>query len=263
MAYTPILESWQLPHPGPLSENLRFDMKMTILKLVDITALACDVAAFANTSGGVILIGANEHPKDSGNLSAYVPMSHADAHAVGDKLGEAIRLCSPKPVAEAKPIELDSVAGQYAVAINCEPYAAPPIGVTFSGHSGGEKWWAFPSRRGRENRNLRPEELATIMEPRLRRILLLLDRLPRFDPGSTRRVCFHSKHGSGDPPTYDIVSVDSETSSMRIRHTQFSHEVVIPLDAIRMIWRDTVRGMFHVSIDGTLMPIDTGIEFRH
>ena len=76
------------------------------------------------------------------------------------------------------------------------------------------------------------------MEPRLRRILLLLDRLPRFEPGNVRRVCFHSKHGSGDPPTYDIVSVDPEVSALRIRSTQSSYnhrDVIVPLDALRMM----------------------------
>jgi hypothetical protein len=263
MAYKPLLEHSQLPSLGPVSEDLRFDMKMVLTNQVDDSALACDVAAFANTSGGVLLIGAHEHPKDSGILSAYVPMSYAETREIADKLKRALRLCSPKPIVEAKPVEMDPTKDEYVVAINCDAYTAPPVGVCQSNQSGGEEWWAFPTRRGRDNRNLRPEELAMVMEPRLRRILLLLDRLPRFLPENIRRVCFHSKHGSGDPPTYDIVSIDTDVSSMRIRSTQNAREVIVPLDALRMIWQDTTRGMFHVSLDGDLRQTNTGVEFRH
>ena len=267
VAYNPIRETWQLPLKGPLPEDLRFDMKMELKERTDkksieqrIEDLACDVAAFANTVGGVLLVGAYEDPP--GTLKDYVPMSSSDAHAVGDALKRALELCSPKPIAEAKPIALHDRTG-FAVAINCDPYAAPPIGVEKpvpgGGRSGGAKWWAFPARRGRDNPNLRPEELATIMEPRLRRMTLLLDRIPTYPTEHRRRARFRCRAGSVND--MDILSIDANASSLRLIGLQKPFELVLPLDAVRMIWRDANTTMFQVSIDGKIQETNDGYEF--
>jgi hypothetical protein len=52
------------------------------------------VNTFANTAGGVLLVGAHEDPPGAhedppGTLKTYVPMSSSDAHAVGDALRDA------------------------------------------------------------------------------------------------------------------------------------------------------------------------------
>jgi hypothetical protein len=256
MAYRPITEPSQLPQAGlPLPEDLRFDMKLLIGGLAaDEGALASDVAAFANTAGGILLIGAHEHPKDSGILNAYRPMLYAEAQKIGETLKRALALCSPKPIAESKPIGLSDGSG-YVVAINCDPYGAPPIGVAQPGQGGGEKWWAFPTRRGRDTHNLRPEELATIMEPRLRRMLLLLNQIPApvDRPASAR---FHST--SGQIKMFYIVSTDAEGSALRLRNTQNPQEVTIPLDCVRMIWRERDGELHHVALDGSIVETSTG-----
>ncbi|MBX3159194.1 MAG: ATP-binding protein [Deltaproteobacteria bacterium] len=253
MSYRPFFETSQLPSPGPLAEDLRLDMKMMVAGQLENAALASDIAAFANTAGGVLLVGAHEHPKDSGFLHAYVPLTHAEANDVGTQVKQALGLCSPRPIAEAKPVALAD-GSRYVVAINCDPYAAPPIGVAQPGQRGGEKWWAFPVRRGRDTHNLRPEELATIMEPRLRRMLLLLDRIPRV--AQNRSVArFHSS--SGRAPPYFIVSFDAERSSVRLRGTQDPQEVVIPLDAVTMVWMEPGAEIYHVSLRGSIVETST------
>jgi hypothetical protein len=83
-------EPEELPKEGAkLGEDLRFDMKMTVLNRLlkqpgadesnmspsGVTELARDVAAFANTAGGVLLVGANELSRSPGVLHAYVPMT--------------------------------------------------------------------------------------------------------------------------------------------------------------------------------------------
>lgn len=264
MTYTPIFDTRDLPSIGPLPEHLRFDMKMVLKKNVEAN-LANDVAAFANTAGGVILVGATEHPANSGNLSGYEPMAFADANGLGESLKKALRLCSPRPIAEAKPIELlpefwKDEDRKFVVAVNCDPYAAPPIGVAKSGQDGGEKWWAFPARRGSHTHNLRPEELATIMEPRLRRILLLLDRIPLSPPGSVRRAMFHGR--SGAVVTYDIVSIDVESSSIDIMAIDRPYRGTIPLDAITMTWRSLHDQMYHISMSGDTRRSETNILFH-
>jgi hypothetical protein len=92
LTYKRIFETLQLPSLGPLPEDLRFDMKGMLKKDVE-TNLANDVAAFANTLGGVILVGAHEQP--SGELRAWVPMTFADADGLGASLTKALDLCSP------------------------------------------------------------------------------------------------------------------------------------------------------------------------
>jgi hypothetical protein len=260
MAYNRIFDTSQLPRLGPLSEDLRFDMKMLLNKDIDEGNLACDVAAFANTAGGVLLVGAHEHPKDSGRLNAFVPVTFADAQSIGILLKKALDLCSPKPIAEAKPIELTPGKDEYVVAINCDAYAAPPIGVAQPNQGGGEKWWAFPTRRGRDTHNLRPEELATIMEPSLRRTMLLLDRMPNVQPENVRRATFYFR-GGAERVTYDILSIDTESSSMRLRHTQERQEIVIPLGTVLMIWKNINNGTFCISIKGVISRIPVGLDF--
>lgn len=261
MAYRPLFETSQLPPIGPLGEDLRFDMKLKVAGQIGAEAdLATDVAAFANTAGGVLLVGANEHPPNSGVLGAYVPMNHAAAQEIGERLKRALALCSPKPIAEAKPIGLTDGSG-YVVAINCDPYGAPPIGVAQHGQGGGEKWWAFPARRGRDTHNLRPEELATIMDPHLRRMALLLDRLPRPDLNRPRIARFHS--ASGAIASYFVLSVDAERSSLRLKSTQDPQEVIIPLDTVRMVWRELDDQIAHVALSGSVVVTSTReLQFR-
>lgn len=111
VTYKPISETYQLPPEGFLPEDLRFDMKMELKERLDqksveqrIEELACDIAAFANTAGGVLLIGAHEHPQDSGKLHAYKLMTQSDAMAVCNVAKRALELCSPKPIIDPKVI---------------------------------------------------------------------------------------------------------------------------------------------------------------
>jgi hypothetical protein len=168
--------------------------------------------------------------------------------------------CSPVPIAESRAIRREE--GKYVVAINCEQYAAPPIGVAQAGQGGGEKWWAFPARRGRDNRNLRPEELVTIMDPKLRRTVLLLERIPALQANSPPIATFHSRQDPNDNGrSLHIVLIDHEASCMRLRTVQQITEFLVPLDAVRMIWKDPDYGIFHVSLDGRLIETNSGLRF--
>jgi hypothetical protein len=256
MGYKPILETSDLPTPKlPIPEHLRFDMKMQLSsKPTSDVDLATDVAALANARGGVLLIGAHEYPRDSGLLHAYHAMSFVDAQAIATTLKRALQLCSPKPIAEAKPIALLPGGPDFVVAINCDPYAAPPIGVAHQ--VGNDKWWAFPVRRGRDNHMLRPEELSTIMEPRLRRITLQLDQLPMAAPTGKRLVTVHS--ASGTVLQFFIESIDDALSLMLLRSAQDPHDVIVPLEAVRMVWREADNGVrAHVAITGSIVADST------
>ncbi len=252
MAYKPFLASGDLPQPGPVPEHLRFDMKLRVapqvLQGVQPSDLANDIAAFANTSGGVLLIGAAEGP--TGVLREYVPMDHSTAQQVVNAYGRARLECSPQPVVDARPVELPASQPQtlrYAVAVNCDPYLAPPIGVRMRGQSGGEKWWSFPVRRGAETRHLRPEELGTIMEPRLRRLSLQLSTLLPSPMGTGRRVKFYFR---GHTALGQIDRIDPEQASFVVQFDTATNDTPIPLEAVRMIW--TATGGTQIAIEGAL-----------
>ncbi len=86
-------------------------------------------------------------------------------------------------------------------------------------------------------------------------MLLLLDRIPKSEPTDLAIARFHSS--SGTIKTYFILSIDTGRSFVRLRSTQDPQEVVIPVDALRMIWREPDSEIFHVSLHGTIVETST------
>jgi Schlafen, AlbA_2 len=249
MRYQPILDPEQLPGVGPLPEHLRFDMKLQVpehlLKAPKPSELATDLAAFANAVGGVLLVGAKEKPR--GTLERYVPMDFTMAQEIVDSYRRAQALCSPRPVVDPRPMPLKRNSAEWVVTVNVDAYAAPPIGVCRENESGGHKWWAFPVRRGSETRNLRPEELATIMDPHLRRMILLLERL-QYEPGRPPIALFHANGTSGQ---FEISQLDSDAGVMQLVEVESRESLVVPLDAVRSAWKGA-DGKNNVAIMGQL-----------
>src|SRR5260221_8145127 len=126
----------QLPHLGPIRETLHFDMKAIRGAGQLDKEMAKDVAAFANTEGGVVLVGAEEKERA---LVAYTPVLRDEAHAIVDSYLRAIRVhCSPSPVIDPRILNKDDGC---VVAINVTAYSAPPVGV----NSEKSKYaWTFP-----------------------------------------------------------------------------------------------------------------------
>lgn len=247
MAYRPIYETAQRPAPGPLPEDLRFDMKMAVPQALlgrdQPDALATDLAAFANAAGGVLLVGAKENPP--GVLEQYVTVDHATAMQVVEAYQRATKLCSPKPVFDARPLPLD--AG-FVVAVNVEPYAAPPIGVA-QPNQAGEKWWACPVRRGNATHNLRPEELATIMEPRHRRISLVLQRIAPAPGDPHPKVQVLARAMTGQHFLW-VMRVEAEASLLVLRRDTSQYDCYVPLDLVEAVWRHGVQGHLMISVRG-------------
>lgn len=265
MSYRPITVAAQLPPTGPVAETLRFDMKMEIAQHVlavgarDLSALATDVAAFANASGGVLLVGAREEP--TGVLAEYVGVDHPTAIRVAEAYQNALRLCSPRPVIDPQP--LAAPGGGYVVAVNCDAYAAPPVGVHRPEENRAEpKWWTFPTRRGNRTHNMKPEELATVMEPRLRRMALLLERLPLVGGRASAPMrCPYFHFADSNVRLFWIKAIDQESSALRLEEINEPHRpMTIPLDAVRWVWHDPLRGSYHVAVDGDLDTINSPAE---
>jgi hypothetical protein len=254
MPYKPILDVAELPPPGQrFPEHLHFDIKGQVPPLVLKGAtgpedLACDVAAFANANGGVILVGAHEEPR--GTLKAYVAMTDKEVAAVVALYQTARDLCSPRPIINPRALERN--AGEWAVAINVDAYAAPPIGVQRSDEKGGPRWWAFPARRGDENRNLRPEELATVMDAEYRRKLLRLLAIPPRPSETQPTPTLLFNKGIHYAAALLKVDADHGVAYFKAPPQWSEQEVCIPIDSMVTFWLDPSDGLHRIRIDGRL-----------
>jgi len=257
MTYKPITVAAELPPAGqPFPENLHCDIKgqvpSPVLQGAAPVDQACDIAAFANANGGVILVGAHENPR--GTLSAYVSMTQNEASKVVGVYQQARDLCSPRPIIDPLPIERSP--GQWVVAVNVDAYAAPPIGVQQD--KSNAKWWAFPARRGDENRNLYPEELATIMDPVFRRKLLRLLAIP-IPSGATYPLTT-LLFSNGEWKKCNLIEVDREKGLAHFEEVQPAAggggaqpvQLFIPIDCMLTFWVDHSDNLNRIRIDGRL-----------
>src|SRR5262245_14421001 len=257
--YTPITSADDLPKPGVVLEHLHLDFKAYKGARPLDREMAKDVAAFANAHGGVVLIGATH---DDGFLWEYSPLDQEPAREVADDHRRAVqRYCKPHAVVDVRAIPID---GGLVVAVNVPPYPAPPIGVRSE-----EKHdaWLFPARRGDHTHFLLPEELATLMDPVYRRRVLQVQGIPKREGGGHPCLLHFidaghfSKHergvrfpaGTGVNAIYraQIVDIDPVAGVMVVKGDNPSR-IVIPLDALRGVWKGEDDTDHQVAIKGVL-----------
>ncbi len=184
-----------LPTVGDSHEDLNLDMKgysdqIETARHYPEIEMAKDVAAFSNSTGGVILIGAHEKINHGGYLSHYTPITHQKAEEVKNLFNKAVEnRCSPSPLIDISIIPKE--AG-YVVAINVWPFPGQPIGVRgqIDKQLEGKGFTAFffPLRVGTNTVFIKPEQLPMLMLPDLRRIAILLDTIP---PQARKRLTIH------------------------------------------------------------------------
>jgi hypothetical protein len=233
--FKPILRPDDLPPIGAAREALAVDFKRDRYDFGKRFEMAKDAAAFANATGGVVLVGADE---DQGRklLVAYNPI--ADETVAADQreaISKAIRdRCAPAPLID--PQIITHPAGGYIVAINVWPFPAQAVGVRVSGDKKAEGYggdaYVFPIRIGIDTQFLRPEQLPMLMVPALRTTAILLDALR---PGDLVWVVDER----GMIPGGDVirfVSADAQACCFTVKITERG-EVTIPLDAVRSVWR--------------------------
>jgi hypothetical protein len=141
---------------------------------------ARDLAAFANHLGGTLLIGAHETDQQ---LRAYVGMSDADAGSVLDGYSKAVASrCHPRPAVDFEQYEDPGDATKRVVAINVQP-SLNLVGVAIHADKVNEGWgdnaYVFPVRSGTDATYLQPEQLAMFMTPQVRRIAVMLSKIPK------------------------------------------------------------------------------------
>ncbi len=131
-----------LPPEGTSREGLALDVKAR--PTTDPFEMGKDMAAFANATGGVILVGAN----DSAGLITYKPLlteKEADDAKRNYEVSLRDRL-SPAPRVD---ILVIATRGKFLVAVNVWPSPGQPVGVSIGGsRSSPSAGFAFPVRVG-------------------------------------------------------------------------------------------------------------------
>jgi hypothetical protein len=141
-----------------------------------------DVAAFSNHRGGTLLIGAKETATTS-QLECYVGLDLAAAAAVRSAYSTAVRdRCQPLPQFDFEEYVHPDDDTKRVVAVNVWP-SLLLIGVRVDAHKPAEGYggvsWVYPVRSGTDAVFLQPSQLAMYMTPHVRRVAVMLSRIPK------------------------------------------------------------------------------------
>lgn len=259
----PIETESQLPQPGTSYETRMFDMKLRYRDDRQFEK-AKDVAAFANGTGGIILLGAIENLA-TGHLLRYEPMSETDALVLRNQFDEAVRdRCRPVPIADARIIQKD--AG-YVVAVSVWPFPGQVVGVKIrSDPAEGRQHdtWYFPMRSGTHTIELQPEHTAMLMSPKMRAVAVSLSRIP-MRVGVSIRLCYQATthvsasgkrdstiHAYGELHDYSLLENRVALRVENPNRPQMS-EIFLPMDAIQSVWQGKDASEWHMALSGSIV----------
>ncbi|GMV16718.1 MAG: hypothetical protein AMXMBFR56_49420 [Polyangiaceae bacterium] len=244
--FQPILTEAELPAVGT-PEGATLDFKAKLDPNWTNFWLARQVAAFANSVGGTLLIGAGEDGRDA--LKQYLPLTQADAEQVERSYGNAVRdRCSPQPYFE--PVRIPKDTG-FVVAINVWPFPGQAIGVRGSldraiDRSGSDAY-VFPLRSGRNTTEILPEQLPMLMLPELRRVAVLLAGIR---PGEPISVSHCSYYQNVIEMRLTEVEFLANTVTLEFVGSPGGAKLSLPLDQVETVWR--VSGKWRVHLRGQI-----------
>jgi hypothetical protein len=180
VTYNRIESAEELPPEGPFSCDTREKGDLDFKGYADPKTLwehAKDIAAFANSLGGVVLIGAVE--KD--DFLEYSGLKRQSVATVKKLYEDAAQSCSPAPVVDVIPIQL---SGRTVVAVNVDPYVDQLVGAPADTRDKNgipqlhANAWRYPMRRASQTDFINPEEAAMFMNRAVRRAVILLSAIP-------------------------------------------------------------------------------------
>lgn len=257
-----------LPIIDTVYETVTFDMKTVVSStrnedgrmIYDYTELAKDIAAFANSIGGIILVGAQEEARGTGRLKAYRPIPEMEAKEIRAAYNTAARdHCRPSP--DIRPEILPKDDG-YIVAVNVQPFFSQPVGVKIQTDKGPNRKsidaWFFPLRIGVTTQFLNPEQLHMLMLTDVRRAAYLISSIPRDLRDKVYLRFEHNAGGlvSGQTRVAKLVefNIYENTVSLQVEENPYNRSpmsnCLIPLDAVRHVWNDGRQ--WNIAILGTL-----------
>jgi hypothetical protein len=198
--------------------------------------VAKDIAAFANHLGGTLLIGAKEL---NGRIEMYQPLDEAAANDIQKAASEAVRdRCSPRPIVDFVRVRRDD---GFVLAVNVWPYIGQPIGVAVKCQKDhddfGDDAYVFPMRVGIDAIYLLPEQLPMFMLPEVRRVVILLNRIPSGAPIRFRLGTYNEGGTKKDGRMGGVDELGNAVQFNQVEGTQDSR--IYPLDQVRTVVKDT------------------------
>lgn len=250
--FRPVATTADLPALGEGRESGTYDFKGSV-DAGKKKELAKDVAAFANATGGVILVGAEED-RETGSIRKYAPMDEGRAETVKAAYDSAVvDLCRPQPVIDAVRLKAPEPFDGFVVAVNVNPTPLGPVGVRWNDDPKCPNW-AFPLRTTTHTAYLSPTELAMLMVPEVRRVVILLDSIPSAQRESVS--IFHTRGTGTSPVVVTIRNVDSTTVTVEnFVKGSGRAEMLLPVDRITSVWR--------LSADRWGIALNGGIETEY
>lgn len=176
MHFVPLTSLDELPAVDSVIERTTLDLK--VKPAPNAFEKAKDVTAFANHVGGTLIVGAHEV---DGRLAAYVGLD--DAGSVRDAYSKAVaELCQPHPLVDFQDFAVPGSVTKRVVAVNIWP-SLNLVGVKVLSHPNANGYggvsFVYPVRSGTDASYLEPNQLAMYMTPAVRRVVVMLSRVPK------------------------------------------------------------------------------------
>lgn len=261
------IEDWaDVPPAGPLDakirEGHRLDFKETASP--EKTAEhAKDMATFANTFGGVILVGT----KVDQGIVTHPGISRAHAARMAEVYEQTAKdMCAPVPVVNAIIIAMPA-STNVLLAINVDPVVEGPVGAKVKDQDA----WLFPVREASHTKYLKPNELPMYMNPKLRRVLLLLDYIKENDriqlwtspsirtpasqgqPTSERRAAVRAKMDLSRNWVGFFIATGEDSPVDKLLN--------LPLTEVEDIWEDQ-HGVWNLRVTGRIGYVKQGVTYQ-
>jgi hypothetical protein len=200
--YVPITRADQLPKLDSDIEREVTDWKAPGQTRVTAFHKAKDVSAFSNHRGGALIIGSCEGKNSSGKLAKWEGMTQVDANNLASEYSRALeQKCDPRPTIDPLVLPCPGDETNFVLVIN-----------------------------GNTTDFLTASELPMFMTPEVRRIAIMLARIP---PGASVKVPFHR----ATPSTFQFGSVDEERNVVNL--TSNPGGTSLPLDGIVSVYQDS------------------------
>lgn len=229
-----------LPKVGSVAEKIIQEFKREWLKKPRFH-VAKVIASFANTLGGTVFVGGVENGQ---LVSQYRELSTKDTSRTIQYIEDAVaEMLRPFP---AYDIERCNYRNGIILAVNVEPLLTGLSGVRVEPATPGYKGkdgWAFPVRTMSRTKFLSPDELPMHLEPKIRRMVLLLNQIPT-DTLVSIRVGLDRHHSIN---RMDFIEVQEDRNRVEFRDPQNRNRLSYPLDQIETVYfNEDGGGHWHI-----------------
>lgn len=226
--------------PKPRTRE-RTDLDFKAEPTADSFENAKDIAAFANATGGTIIIGACGGDR----LMKWKPLSDGDAKKCARDIDEAVKArCRPAPLFSTVEIRR---RGGFIVAVNVWPFLGQPVGVRLLKDEAKRCEGAvfFPLRVGTQTIAITSEQLPMFVDAKLRRVVMILERAI-----GERVVLTPIKGPTNEHNVATLVAVDVLRNVARFGKGEGETAFAIPLDLIESVYHENLA--WHLFMHGVV-----------